>query len=318
MNRNRVRIALLRKVARLALSGFLCGAIVLDAPAGEAQECGGPEGPAVVERESRSGKPLSAGVARTWVALHEATIRPLPDRTPLRQVIEALKEATQGKGGWADGIVFDVVPEALLEREITLDAPVTLPFVGRPEVSVDMYLKYLLHEFTWERYVGEGRVVIDSPCDDGEGYATISAAEAHSWRLLHESAPPGLPRRASLGEFLAAVARATGGKGRNDAGFRIYPDHVALRAGGITLQAEVTIESGSPELGNLLRTSLGPLGLAPRVLTDGTVMITTTAKSGADAAPWYDFPEYRFSYSFLWKEYVRALSGGAPALGQRR
>ena len=32
--------------------------------------------------------------------------------------------------------------------------------------------KYLLHQFVWERYVHDGFVIIDSPCDDCEGYAT--------------------------------------------------------------------------------------------------------------------------------------------------
>ncbi len=119
--------------------------------------------------------PMSARAAATWIALYETMIRPPPDRTPLRDVIRLLREATRGKDGKGREIDFRFKEGALEEAEVTLDAPVASPFVGQPEVSVDTYLKYVLHQFIWERYVHDGFVVIDSPCDDCEGYATVSA-----------------------------------------------------------------------------------------------------------------------------------------------
>jgi hypothetical protein len=256
---------------------------------------------------------MSAPVARTWLALQEAKIRPLPDQTPLRQVLKALRDATRGKAGWADGVDFRVVHEALLEAEITLDAPVSLPFAGRPEVPVDLYLKYLLREFGWERYVVGVTVVIDSPCDDCVGNGTVGAAEAHTWLLFHEVVPIDLARETSLGDFITAIAGATVGKGQEGRGLVIYPQPDALRAKAITLRTPVAIDTRRVELGDLLRTSLKPLGLAPRVLPDGTVMLIERAQGGVRGT-WNDaFPEYRFSYSFVWEEWAKALQEAGRA-----
>ncbi|MFO0950091.1 MAG: hypothetical protein U0835_02860 [Isosphaeraceae bacterium] len=251
-------------------------------------------------------RPLSSRAARTWIALHEAKIRPLPDGTPLRQVLRAVREATRGQAGWSEGIEFRVVSEALLEAEVTLDAPVVLPFVGRPEVSVDMYLKYLLRQFVWERYVGEGTVIIDSPCDDCVGYTTVGVAEAHAWLLFHGTAPRGLPERATLEELLTMVVEATRGKGLGGRGIMIHPEMSALRAKGVTLRTPVSIKSRESEIGGLLQSSLNPLGLALRVLPDGSVMLTENVRGGSTVAPGNAFPEYRFSYEYLWKEWVEA------------
>jgi hypothetical protein len=256
---------------------------------------------------------MSAQVARTWIALHEAQIRPLPDRTPLRQVLRALRDATRGKAGWAEGVDFRVVSEALAEAEITIDAPVTLPFVGRPEVSVDMYLKYLLHQFVWERYVGEGAVVIDSPGDDCVGYETVSAAEAQTWLLLHEPVALELPQPAQLGDFLSAITNATRAKRQNGRGLVIYPQPATFPAKAISLNSPVSIDARRAELGDRLRTSLKPLGLDIRVLTDGTVMLAELDHGQARETLGGAFPEYRFSYSFVWKQWVEALKEAAQA-----
>jgi len=257
---------------------------------------------------------MSAQVARTWIALHESKIQPLPDGTPLRQVLRALRDATRGKAGWAEGVKFRVVSEALDEAEITLEAPVTLPFVGRPEVPVDMYLKYLLHEFVWERYVGAGAVVIDSPCDDCVGYETVSAAEAHTWLLLHQTVPLGLPQRAPLGDFLSAITSATRGKGQDGRGLLVYPRPGALRAQKISLSTPVAIDARRAELGDHMRKSLKALGLALRVLTDGTVMLTELDHGEGGEIPKDNaFPEWRFSYSFVWNQWVEAIKEAAQA-----
>jgi hypothetical protein len=259
-------------------------------------------------------RPMSAQVARTWIALHESKIRPLPDGTPLRQVLRELREATRGKSGWAEGVRFRVVSEALGEAETTLDAPVTLPFVGRPEVPVDMYLKYLLHEFVWERYVGAGAVVIDSPCDDCVGYETVSAAEAHTWLLLHQTIPLGLPQRASLGDFFSAITRETRGNGQDGRGLVVYPRPGALRVQKISLSTPIAIDARRTELGDHMRESLKPFGLYPRVLTDGTVMLTELDDGeGGDIPKHGAFPEWRFSYSFVWNQWVEALKEAAEA-----
>ena len=312
----RSRLAVRRSVVGNVLCWLFLAANILAGFDGRAQNVGGKDVRVHDLKSTSPGQPMSAQVARTWIALHEARIQPLPDRAPLRQVLGALRDATRGKAGWAQGIEFRVVPEALLESEITLDTPVTLPFVGRPEVTVDTYLKYLLHEFVWERYVGEGSVLIDSPCDDCVGYATVRVAEAHTWLLLHEVVPLELPQRAPLVEFLSAITIATRGKGQDGRGLVIYPSPRALRAKGISLQLPVAINAGRTELGDVLRTSLKPLGLAVRVLPDGAVMLTEADLSAAQAD--VAFPEYRFSYSFVWNQWVEAQKRAPKERGQQK
>ena len=74
--------------------------------------------------------PISAQAARTWITLHETTIRPLPDRTPLRDVMRALRDATRDKDGKGKEIDFRIKQEALWESEVNLDTPVASPFAG--------------------------------------------------------------------------------------------------------------------------------------------------------------------------------------------
>ncbi len=298
----------------LASISLMVTAIVLTGRAGRGGGLDEPEAKSGEEwRQNLRGRPMSAQAARTWIALHETTIKPLPDRTPLREVLRALQDATRGKAGQPDGVSFRVVPEALLEAETTLDVPVTLPFVGRPEVSVDVYLKYLLHQFVWERYVRDGSVVIDSPCDDCEGYATVGAPEAHTRLLLHEIVPLRFPRGAPLGEVLMAITTAIEGKGPSGRGLVIYPDPSDFRMKAVTLNSPVTIDAQHAELGDSLRAILKQVGLGFRVLSDGTVMITEPAAGREGTASDYDFPQYRFSNSFLWHRWVEAQEEASRA-----
>jgi hypothetical protein len=248
--------------------------------------------------------PISAQAARTWIALHETTIKPLPDRTPLREVLRALREATRGKGKNGEGIDFRLEPVALLEAEITPDEPVALPFVGQPEVSVDTYLKYLLHQFAWERYVREGSVVIDSPCDDCEGYATVGDAEAHTWLLLHQVAPLRFPEKTSLGGVLEAIEGATKGEGLNGRGLVIGVAPLARKKPGQLWRTPVTIVAEGAPIGASLAQLLKSLQLAFRVLPDGNVLIVAApGPDVVDPIDWIsDFPQYRFTYSFVWRQ----------------
>jgi hypothetical protein len=306
-----VRMTVLRIVATATFFWLFLAEIMLPGPLCQAQELSGKGIRASDENRTGPRRPMSAETARTWIALSETKVRPLPDRTPLRQVLQALRDATRGKAGLTQGVDFRVVPEALLEAETTLDAPVALPFVGRPEVSVDMYLKYLLRQFVWERYVVEGSVVIDSPFDDCAGYETVRAAEAYTWLLLHENVQLELARRASLGEFLSAITIATRGKGQDGRGLMIYPKPSALRAKAVSWHSSVEIKFRRAEVGDLLRTTLKQLDLAIRVLPDGTTMLTEAGKSENERASDDAFPEYRFSYEFVWNQWVEALEGAA-------
>jgi hypothetical protein len=269
--------------------------------------------------------PMSARTARTWITLHETMIRPLPDRTPLREVMRAIREATRGKDGKGQEIDFRFKEGALEEAESTLNTPVASPFVGQPEVSVDTYLKYVLHQFVWERYVHDGFVVIDGPCDDCEGYATVSAAEAHAWLLLHQVVPLKFPEKTPLGEVLKAMTDATKGRGFQGRGLAISAVPHLLRDQPVWSKP-VTIVAQDAPIGASLDRVLQPLKLGFRVLSDGNVQILAAWKPGEldedDPESVYqldwdeDFPMYRWTYSRLWRDYVQAARGVAEA--QRR
>ncbi len=261
--------------------------------------------------------PMSARAARTWIALHETTIRPLPDRTPLRGVMRAIRDAARGNDGKGQEIDFRITEEALWEAEVTLDAPIASPFAGQPEVAVDSYLKYVLRQFVWERYVHDGFVIIDNPCDDCEGYATVSAAEAHAWLLLHQSVPLKFPEKTPLGDVLGAISDATKGRGFQGRGLTISAVPRLLRDRPVWSRPVTIVAEDAPIGASLVRV-LQPLGLAFRVLSDGNVLVVAAVPKGGEAdddnaafmaqADWdNDFPMYRSTYSGLWHDHVRAL-----------
>jgi hypothetical protein len=304
----------------------ILAALALLAQCRDGRSCDDPKADTENTKPASWPPPISAQAARTWIKLHETTIRPLPDRTPLRDVLRALRDATHGKDGKGKEIDFRITEEALWDSEVTLDAPVASPFVGQPEVSVDSYLKYLLHQFVWERYVHDGFVIIDSPCDDCEGYATVSAAEAHAWLLLHQVVPLKFPEKTPLGEILKAMSDATKGGGFQGRGLTISAVPRLLRDKPVWSKP-VTIVAENAPIGATLARVLQPLGLAFRVLSDGNVLVVAaTPKRGEaddDNTAWVaqadwddDFPMYRSTYSGLWHNYVQALHDMAEA--QRR
>jgi hypothetical protein len=265
--------------------------------------------------------PMSARTARTWITLHETTIRPLPDRTPLRKVMQALREATRGKDGKGREIVFRFKEGALEEAEITLDTPVASPFAGQPEVSVDTYLKYVLYPFVLERYVHGDSVLIDAPCDDCEGYATVSDAEAHAWLLLHQVVPLKFPDETPLGEVIKAMTDATKERGFQGRGLAISAVPWLLRDRPVWSKP-VTIVAEDAPIGASLDRVLQPMGLGFRVLFDGNVLILTARKTvkpdDDNELEWFrqdewdsDFPMFRSTYSAMWHEMVAAHQQGA-------
>jgi hypothetical protein len=266
--------------------------------------------------------PMSARTARTWITLHETTIRPLPDRTPLRKVIQALREATRGKDGKGPEVDFrfkELVLEEAELSQVTLDTPILSPFVGQPEISVDTYLKYVLRQFLWERYVHDGFVLIDSPCDDCEGYATVSVTEAHAWLLLHQIVPVKFPEKATLGEVLKAITEATKGRGLNGRGLVIATARSAWNDRADWSKPVAIVDQDAP-IGTLLDRMLRPLDLGFRVLSDGNILIVAAARTRREAgetneafrgvSDWEnDFPMYRSTYHVMWRDMVEAFLG---------
>lgn len=265
--------------------------------------------------------PISAGTARTWITLHETTIRPLPDRTPLRDVLRAIREATRGKGQEID---IRIKNEVLWEAELTMNTPIASPFAGQTEVPVDTYLKYLLRQFVLERYVHDGFVTVDGPCDDCEGYATVSAAEAHSWLLLQQGMPLKFARPTPLGEVIQSIAAGTRGRGFQGRGLVISAAPWLLKEG--IWSKRVTIVAEDVPVGASLARVLQPHGLAFRVLSDGNLLIVSAPPKMRELdehdeqaamnfqVDWHgDFPLYRSTYSELWQQYVKECQRGAKA-----
>ena len=265
---------------------------------------------------------MSARTARTWITLHETTIRPLPDRTPLRKVLQALREATRGKDGKGPEVDFRFKELVLEEAEITLDTPVLSPFAGQPEISVDTYLKYVLRQFIWERYVHDGFVLIDGPCDDCEGYATVSDAEAHAWLLLHQVVPVKFTEKTPLGEVLKAISEATKGRGLGGRGLVIATERSAWSDRAVWSKPVPIVATNAP-IGALLDRMLRPLNLGFRVLSDGNILIVAAARTRREAREsdenlevmrgvddWEDdFPMWRSTYHTMWRNLVKAYLG---------
>lgn len=266
--------------------------------------------------------PMTARTAATWIRLHETTLRPLPDRTPLGQVLRALREATRGKDGKGKEIDFHISQGVLAEVEATLDTPVRLPFPGQPEVSIDTYLKYMLRQFGMERSVHDGYVVIDAPCDDCEGYATVSAAEAHAWLLLHQVVPLRFPEKTPLGKVIEAMTEATRGRGFQGRGLAISAVPRLLREPSVWNRPVTIVADGQP-LGASLEWVLQPPGLDFRVLSDGNILILAARKTvepNEDDPEWMfqdewdsDFPMYRSTYSAMWRDMIEAYRRAGAA-----
>ena len=67
-------------------------------------------------------------------------VKPLPDQTPLAEVLRSLKDATRGKDGKGSPLKLYVDPTSLQESEITMETPIAAPLVGQDEVSLHTYL----------------------------------------------------------------------------------------------------------------------------------------------------------------------------------
>lgn len=217
--------------------------------------------------------PLSAAAARTWIALHETMVKPPADGTPFGEVIAALKAAARGKAAEAP-FEWYLGPTELKEGEITMTTPISSPFVGREEVSLQTYLGFLLKPHGLEHVVHDGLLVIEIPCDDCPRKLAVTAAEAWAWRVLHEVVPLHFPDATPLKDVLEAAQRATAGKGKGGRGLVIHADPLGLREAEKNLDAPVSIDLERAPLCTALGLILQQLGLEFSVRGDGVVFIT--------------------------------------------
>ena len=217
--------------------------------------------------------PISSSLARTWIALHETRMKPLPDKTPLGQVIQAIKEATRGKDGKEPPVEFVIHPIGLLEAEITMQTPVDLPIVGREELFLDAYLTLVVRQFGLSHWVHSGVVVISLACDDCPGYQTVAAQEARTWLVLNEVVPLKYPDGVPLRTLLETIHRTTAGKGKDARGLVIHVDQLGLKEAEQTMTSKVTIDLERAPLCTALRRLLGPIGLQFHVRDDGILII---------------------------------------------
>src|SRR5581483_10680821 len=129
--------------------------------------------------------PLSAKAARTWIALQETRVKPLPDGTPFGEVLKSLAKAARGPDGSGPGLSFYVNPVSLNEVEMTLESPLPSPEAPNGDLTIQEYLKATIPS-PLKHHVHDGVVIIKFPCDDCPGHLAVGAAEAWTWLLLQE------------------------------------------------------------------------------------------------------------------------------------
>ena len=222
--------------------------------------------------------PISAKAARTWIALHETMIRPLPDQTPFGTIIKALKAAVRGKDGKNAPFEFYLDPVHVAVVGLTMETPMASPFVGDQEVSLYQYLQLLLRWSSLVCSVHDGIVIIETECDDCPGYPKVTAPEAWTWLVLHEVVPLSFPNETPLQEVLQAIQRATLGKGKEGRGLTIYVDPIGLKAVEKSLASKVTIELEHIPLRASLGLILKQVDLGFRVGEDGILIVTNRAE----------------------------------------
>jgi hypothetical protein len=218
--------------------------------------------------------PISAKAARTWIALHETMIRPLPDQTPFGAIIKAVKALVRGKDGKSPPFEFYLDPVELAVVGLTMETPMASSFVGDQEVSVYQNLQLLLRWSPLVCIVHDGIVIIETPCDDCPGYPKVTTSEAWTWLVLHEVVPLSFPNETPLQEVLQAIQRATIGKGKEGRGLAIYVDPIALRDAKKTPGTKVTIELEHVPLRASLGLILKQVDLGFRVREDGILIIS--------------------------------------------
>ena len=218
--------------------------------------------------------PISAKAARTWIALHETMVKPPPDGTPFGDVIAALKAASRGKDGEAP-FEWYLKPLSLEVNKVSRTTPVPTSFVGHEEVSLEVYLGFLLEQLGLEYEVHDGTLIIDMECDDCPRKLTVTAAEAWTWRVLHEVVPVHFPDETPLKDVLLAVQRATVGKGKGGRGLVMHVDTVSLQKSNDGLDAKVSIDLERAPLCTALGLVLRQYDLHFGVRGDGVVLITT-------------------------------------------
>lgn len=219
--------------------------------------------------------PISSATARTWVALHETRIKPLPDKTPLGQIIQAVKEATRGVDGKAPPVEFVIDATALTASEITMQTPVPLPIIGREEVTADVYLTLVLKPWPLSHRVHSGVVLIEDPCDDCPGYQRVTGPEARTWLLLNEIVPLKYAEGVPLGTLLERIHQATASKGKNGHGLIIHVG-TPREEEAKTMQTKISIDLERAPLCTALKLALKQADLGFFVRDDGVVTIRSS------------------------------------------
>jgi hypothetical protein len=246
--------------------------------------------------------PLSAKAARTWIALHETMVKPYPEKTPLRNVVQSLQRQIQGKDGQPAPFQFYLDPTTLQEMEIRAEATVSAPFLGDDEVSLHTYLSLLLREFGLVHRVHDSLVIIDTPCDDCGEEPKVTAPEAWTWLLLQQEVPISFPDETPLRDILKAVYRATAGKNKGGRSLLIHVDPVGLQEAEKSLDSAASIDLKHVPLCTTLGLLLKQLGLGFAVRDDGMLVISNDSMDLAPMDEAKVAEEYQYArYELFWK-----------------
>ena len=238
--------------------------------------------------------PLSEASARSWLALRETRIRPLPDGTSFGQIVRAVREAVRGRNGKPAGFQLYLDPVDLEVVELKDDTPIACPFIGQEEVSLQVYLEAILNHCSLFHHVHGGVVIIEHWYDDYPEFPDTTAAEARAWLLLQQEVPMKFPKM-KLSDALKAVQKSTVGKASDGRGLAFRMDQWALRDSEQTGDSLAAIDMDPVPLATGLGLMLKPLGLQFGVGKDGVVVIYS--RKGADLS--FDLEDVAQDYQFV-------------------
>ncbi len=221
--------------------------------------------------------PLTAKSARTWIALQETKIKPLPDQTTFGEIIDAVKRAIRVKG---PRVNLYMSPALLLENELSLKSPFRNPFVGDEEVLLTTYLEMILkpHVMTYE--VHDDLLIITDPPDDWPQPKTVSAAEARTWLTLQKEISLKFPQEVPLRTAIREIQQASIRKEEGNKGLVIHVELTALKEVESSPDSPVTADFDNIPICTVLGLILSQVHLTFYVRDDGLLVITGPRDDG--------------------------------------
>ncbi|WP_422927491.1 hypothetical protein [Singulisphaera sp. PoT] len=217
--------------------------------------------------------PLSLRSATTWIVLQETQIKPLPDKTPLEEILNTIKKGLkENTKGHAINLIIE--NSSLSALEISLTSPIRSPFVGSEPLSVYSYMELLFGQMSLYCTVRDNIVIISSGCSDCSSPKAVTLEEAKTWLLLREKITLDFPKEVSLSNFLTLIRDTVANIGSNRRGLLFMVEESGFKEDKKSLQFPLQSGLIEVEVCTYLRFVLGHFGLQFYVREDGIVVIT--------------------------------------------